>query len=182
MIFLLIEQQFFDVKLNALVADQGRRDQTRQLLARIGHDVQSYLWTMSIASLLTAALSYVVMVLVGVDSAPFWAFLIFVLNYIPTVGSILGTAIPSLYALLQFGEFSPFLVLAVALGLIQFVVGNIVVPRMTAKSLNLSQFVVILALFVWGAIWGIVGMFLAVPITAVALIICSNFLKLAVWP
>lgn len=174
-IFLLVEQQFFDLKLKALVADEGRRDRIRSVLSRVTHDVQSYLWTMSIVSLLTAVLSYAAMAMVGVDSAVFWAFLIFILNFIPTVGSILGTAIPSLYALLQFGEFRPFLILVISIGLIQFVVGNIIQPRMTAKSLNLSQFVVILALFVWGAIWGIVGMFLAVPITAVAMIILSNF-------
>jgi AI-2 transport protein TqsA len=174
-IFLLVEQQFFDLKLKALVGDEGRRDQIRSVLSRVTHDVQSYLWTMSIVSLLTAVLSYAVMIMVGVNSAIFWAFLIFILNFIPTVGSIIGTAIPSLYALLQFGEFRPFLILVVSIGLIQFVVGNIIQPRMTAKSLNLSQFVVILALFVWGAIWGIVGMFLAVPITSVAMIIFSNF-------
>jgi len=55
------------------------------------------------------------------------------------------------------------------------VIGNIVQPRLAAKSLNLSQFVVILALFVWGAIWGIVGMFLAVPLTAIVMLVCSNF-------
>jgi AI-2 transport protein TqsA len=174
-IFLLVEQQFFDMKLNALVADEGRRQRIRSMLARIAHDVQTYLWTVSVASLLTAALSYIVMILAGLDNAPFWAFLIFVLNFIPTVGSILGIAIPSLYALLQFGEFSPFLVLAVTLGLVQFVVGNIIQPRMMAKSLNLSQFAVILALFVLGAIWGIAGMLLAVPITVVAMIVCSHF-------
>ena len=174
-IFLLVEQTFFDLKLKALLPDETRRKNVRTMLARIGQDVQSYLWTMTIVSLLTAALSYVVMVVVGVDNAAFWAFLIFVLNFIPTIGSILGTAIPSLYALLQFGKFSAFLIMVASIGLIQFVIGNIVLPRMTARSLNLSQFVVILALFIWGAMWGIVGMFLAVPITAIAMIICSNF-------
>ncbi len=173
--FMLVEQTFFDVKLKALIADPARRQRVRGMLDSIGHGVQGYLWTMTIASLITAGLSYLALVLIGVDSAPFWAFLIFVLNYIPTFGSILGTAIPSLFALLQFGDFRPFLIVAAAIGLIQFVVGNIILPRMTAKSLNVSQLVVILALFVWGAIWGIVGMFLAVPITAVALVICSNF-------
>jgi predicted PurR-regulated permease PerM len=174
-IFLLVEQRFFDMKLRAVVADEGRRQQIRSMLERIGHDIQSYLWTMTVASVLTAVLSYPVMAAIGLDSAPFWAFLIFTLNYIPTIGSILGTAIPALYALLQFGDFTPFLILLAALGAIQFVIGNIVQPRLAAKSLNLSQFVVILALFVWGAIWGIVGMFLAVPLTAIVMLVCSNF-------
>jgi AI-2 transport protein TqsA len=63
-IFLLVEQQFFDLKLKALVADQGRRDRIRSVLSRVTHDVQSYIWTMSIVSLLTAVLSYAVMMMV----------------------------------------------------------------------------------------------------------------------
>ena len=174
-IFLLVEQQFFDLKLRAVVVDEGRRQQIRSMIQRIGHDIQSYLWTMTVASVLTAVLSYFVMAVVGLDSAAFWAFLIFTLNFIPTVGSVLSTAIPALYALLQFGDLGPFLTLLIAIGAIQFVIGNIVQPRLAAKSLNLSQFVVILALFVWGAIWGIVGMFLAVPLTAIVMLVCSNF-------
>lgn len=174
-VFLLVEQRFFNTKLDIVVKDPARRQTIRSILERVGRDIQSYLWTMSIVSMMTAILSYVVMTLVGLDNAAFWAFLIFILNFIPTIGSILGTAIPALYALLQFADLSVFATLVVALGIIQFVIGNIVQPRMTARSLNLSQFVVIVALFAWGAIWGIIGMFLAVPLTAIALIIFAYF-------
>lgn len=145
-----------------------------QTNCNLGHDVQSYLWLMTLISLLTAGLSYVVMVSVGLDQPAFWALLIFILNFIPTIGSIVATALPSLYSLLQFGDLWPFLVLLVAIGTIQFLIGNILQPRLAANTLNLSQFVVILSLFIWGAIWGVVGMFLAVPITSIAMIVCSN--------
>lgn len=174
-IFLLVEQQLFDAKLNAVVRDAARRQQIRSILDRVGRDIQSYLWVMTLVSLLTAALSYGVMIAVGLNQPLFWAFLIFVLNFIPTIGSIIATALPSLYALLQFGNFTPFLILLVLIGAIQFVIGNVIQPRLAAKTLNVSQFVVILALFVWGAIWGVVGMFLAVPITSIIMIVCSNF-------
>lgn len=174
-LFLMVEQNFFDAKLRAIVRDTGKRQRTRAILDRVGQDIQSYLWTMFIVSLMTAILSYAAMMFVGLDSAAFWAFLIFVLNFIPTIGSILGTAIPALYALLQFADFSPFVILLISVGAIQFVIGNIVQPRMAAQTLNLSQFVVIVSLFVWGALWGIVGMFLAVPLTAIIMLVCSNF-------
>jgi AI-2 transport protein TqsA len=174
-IFLLVEQQFFDIKLNAIVRNEARREQVRSLLDRVGRDIQSYIWIMTFVSTLTASLSYGVMVAVGLEHAAFWAFLIFILNFIPTIGSIIGTALPSLYGLLQFGEFKPFLILLAAIGVIQFLIGNVLQPRLSAKTLNLSQFVVILSLFVWGAMWGIVGMFLAVPITAILMIIFANF-------
>jgi predicted PurR-regulated permease PerM len=76
---------------------------------------------------------------------------------------------------LQFGDFKTFLILLAAIGVIQFLIGNVLQPRLSAKTLNLSQFVVILSLFVWGAMWGIVGMFLAVPITAILMIVFANF-------
>lgn len=174
-IFLIVEQQYFDVKLNAIVRNEARREQIRAVLSRIGRDIQSYIWIMTLVSSMTAVLSYIVMSALGLDHAAFWAFLIFILNYIPTIGSIIGTALPSLYALLQFGEFKPFLIILVVVGVIQFFIGNFLQPRMAAKTLNLSQFVVILSLFFWGAVWGIVGMFLAVPITAILLIVFSNF-------
>lgn len=174
-IFLLVEQQFFDIKLNAIVRDKARREQIRSLLDRVGRDIQSYIWIMTFVSILTAGLSYGVMVAVGLEHAAFWAFLVFILNFIPTIGSIIGTALPSLYGLLQFGDFKPFLILLAAIGVIQFLIGNVLQPRLSAKTLNLSQFVVILSLFVWGAMWGIVGMFLAVPITAILMIVFANF-------
>lgn len=174
-VFMLVEQRYFNAKLRAVMKDSAKRDRLQAILDRVGRDIQSYLWTMFVVSLLTAGLSYAVMYFVGLDSAAFWAFLIFVLNFIPTIGSILATAIPALYALLQFGDVSPFIVLLVTIGIIQFIVGNIMQPRMAAQSLNLSQFVVVMSLFVWGAIWGIGGLFLAVPLTAVAMIVCSNF-------
>jgi len=174
-IFLLVEQQFFDIKLNAIVRNKARREQVRALLDRMGRDIQSYILIMTFVSTLTAILSYGVMVAVGLEHAAFWAFLIFILNFIPTIGSIIGTALPSLYGLLQFGDLKPFLILLAAIGVIQFLIGNVLQPRLSAKTLNLSQFVVILSLFVWGAMWGIVGMFLAVPITAILMIVFANF-------
>lgn len=174
-IFLLVEQKFFDMKLNAIVRDENRRAQIRALLDRVSQDVNSYVWIMTLVSLLTAALSYAVMIAVGVNHAAFWAFLVFILNFIPTVGTILATLLVSLYGLLQLGDFKAFLVLLIAVGLIQFFVGNVLQPRMSAKTLNLSQFVVILSLFIWGAVWGVVGMFLAVPITAILMIVLANF-------
>ena len=174
-LFLMVEQQFFDVKMRALVRDEARRSWINGILRRVARDVQSYMWIMTIVSAMTAGLSYLVMVWVGLEYAPFWAFLIFILNFIPTIGSIVSTMFPCVFALLQFQNFGPALLLLVVIGAIQFVIGNIVQPRLAGRMLNMSGFVVILALFVWGALWGIAGMFLAVPITAILMIILSNF-------
>jgi AI-2 transport protein TqsA len=173
-IFLLVEQRLFDLKLRAVIPTETKRAHLQTVLDRIAKDVQSYLWIMTLVSGLTAILSYGVFVWVGLDQAFFWAFLVFVLNFIPTIGSIISTVLPAIYALVQFQDFTPFLWILVGVGVVQFVVGNIIQPRVAAQRLNLSQFVVILSLFVWGAIWGVVGMFLAVPIMAILMLVFAN--------
>ena len=174
-LFLMLEQQFFDAKLRALVRDEAKRAWVTGILQRVAKDIQGYMWIMTIVSAMTAGLSYLVMLWVGLDYAPFWAFLIFILNFIPTIGSIISTLFPIAFALLQFQRFGPAIVLLVTIGAIQFVIGNVVQPRLAGRMLNMSGFVVILSLFVWGAIWGIAGMFLAVPITAIMIIVMANF-------
>lgn len=174
-IFLLVEQQFFDLKLKALIKDEGKRSHITEILNTIARDVQRYMWIMTLMSTLTAVLSWAVMRWIELEHAAFWAFLIFILNFIPTVGSILGTTLPTLFALIQFQHFSEPLELLLAIGAIQFVIGNFLQPRLAGQTLNMSQFIVILSLFIWGAIWGVTGMFLAVPITAIIMIILSNF-------
>jgi AI-2 transport protein TqsA len=82
---------------------------------------------------------------------------------------------PTALALIQFGTLRPFLVTALALTVVQFTVGNILEPRLMGKGLNLSPVVMLLGLAVWGTIWGIVGMFLAVPLMVVSMIVFSQF-------
>lgn len=174
-IFLLIEQRTFGAKLLALFPDPERQADVREVLADIHRRVQAYVAVKTLLSVFTGLVSYLVLVAVGVDLAGFWAFLIFLLNYIPTIGSLLGVAFPAVLAIIQFGTMLPFLIVAVGLGLAQFLIGNVLEPRMMGKSLNLSPLVVIISLAVWGSIWGVTGMFLCVPITVVLMIVLAEF-------
>jgi predicted PurR-regulated permease PerM len=116
------------------------------------------------------------MYFVGLDFAIFWAFLIFLLNFIPNIGSLIATLFPSALALIQFeNTFAPFLVILIGVGAIQLLVGNLIEPRMMGSSLNISSLAVILSLSLWGTIWGITGMVLCVPITVIMMIIFAQF-------
>ena len=126
-------------------------------------------------SLLTGLLSYFALLSIGVEAPVFWAFLIFLLNYIPTIGSLIATSFPALFALLQFGELGPFLWVLGVVGAIQVIIGNIVEPKVMGNSLNISSLVVLLALAIWGSLWGIIGMILSVPITVIMVIIFAEF-------
>ena len=126
-------------------------------------------------SLLTGALSYVVLVIVGVDFAFLWALLIFALNFIPYVGSIIATILPAVFSILQFGTFWPFVWVFGIIMIIQTVVGNYIEPKVMGKSLNLSPLVVLIALSFWGYVWDLLGMLLSVPITSIMLITFAQF-------
>lgn len=142
-------------------------------LREIVADVQHYLTLKTVISLGTGILVGTAAALIGVDFALFWGFLAFVLNYIPSIGSFLA-AVPALaVALLQLGP-GPATLLALVYIAINLVLGSILDPILVGRSLRLSTLVVLLSLMFWGWVWGIIGMFLAVPLTAAAKIAMEN--------
>lgn len=175
--FIFLEQKYFRNKLNALTQNKKRYHEVIQLIKRVDTDVKTYIGIKTLVSALTAVLGYLVMSIVGLDLAEFWAFLLFILNFIPNIGSLLATALPSLLALIQFNTYTPFIIVLSGILGVQLVVANIVEPRLMGQSLNLSPLVIILSLVIWGTVWGIPGMFLCVPLTVVMMIIFSHFPK-----
>ena len=173
--FLLLEQRYFSVKIRLLFPDRDRRKKVRSVLHQIQVQIRQYLYLKTVVSALTGLLSYLVLIWVGVDYAPFWALLVFLLNFIPTIGSLVAVALPTLLALVQFDTLTPFLILLVSLGSLQMLIGNVIEPRLLGSSLNLSPLVVILALSFWGQIWGVIGMLLSVPVTVIGMIILNHF-------
>lgn len=174
-VFLLLEQRFFAVKIRLLFPNSEKRQKVQKVMHQIQVQVRQYLYLKTLVSVLTGVLSYLILIWVGVDYAPFWALLLFLLNYIPTIGSLVAVALPTLLSLVQFESFTPFLILLLALGTLQIIIGNVLEPRLMGSSLNLSPLAVILALALWGQLWGIIGMFLSVPITVIIMIILSHF-------
>ncbi len=174
-LFLFVEQGSFDRKMKALFPDPAREARARVILDHMTREIQNYLWIKTFSSALTAGLSYAVLFAVGLDFAGFWVVIIFLLNYIPTIGSLLGIVFPALLALVQFDTFLPFLIVLPSLAVIQIFTGNILEPLMMGASLNISPFATLASLAIWGSIWGIPGMFLCVPITVIAMIVFAHF-------
>ncbi len=172
--FLLVAQASWDKKMRALLPDQAKRSRIQAIIDHIQGEIQAYLWLKTLLSILTGGVSYIVLATVGVDFASFWAFVIFLLNYIPTIGSILGVAAPAALALIQFGQPGPFLIVALGLGSVQFVIDNVLAPKLQEVRLGLDPVVLLLSLVGWGLLWGIAGMFLSVPLTVILMIILSH--------
>ncbi|WP_133129434.1 AI-2E family transporter [Legionella yabuuchiae] len=174
-VFLFIEQHFLKQKIDALFPQPAHRQVVDSIISHIVKDTQTYLGIKTLMSLITATASWIIMKSVGLDFAEFWALLIFFLNYIPNIGAIIATAFPALLALIQFKTWLPFFIVTSGIVVVQFVIGNFVEPKYLSKSLNLSPLVILFALGLWGAIWGILGMFLSVPITVMMMIIFAHF-------
>jgi AI-2 transport protein TqsA len=174
-VFMLLEQNSIDRKLHALTHDAARAERLRRLLGQISRQIEGYLWVKTLTSLLTGVVSFAIMWAAGVDFAQFWALVIFLLNFIPIIGAMLGVIFPSLLTLVQFETIGPFLIVSIALSATQFVVGNLIEPRLMGRKLNLSPLVIILSLAFWGTLWGIVGMILCVPIAVMIMIVCGHF-------
>jgi AI-2 transport protein TqsA len=174
--FIIASRRGFSRKIVALYPHHAERDGAMQLFQRIRNGVEQYLWIQTVTGLMIAVAAWVAMMVLRLDNALFWAFLIFMAAYIPIIGGAVGCILPPLFALVQFPHsFWPALILFGALQLIFFVVGNVIYPRMQGDSLNVDPTVILLSLAVWGALWGVTGMFLSTPLTVALMLIMAQF-------
>ncbi len=173
-LFLLLERQSVIPKLKVAIPS-GKGMRLAVLFERINRQVSKYLLLKALISLATGVLFYLASLATGLDFAIMWGVLAFVLNFIPSIGSIIITAMTIVMAVLQFFPiWANIIYVAVLMISIQMVLGNIIDPRIQGVRLNLSPFIILVSLSVWGYIWGVAGMFLAVPITSVVQIVCAN--------
>jgi predicted PurR-regulated permease PerM len=173
--FLFAERLWFDVKLTSLMGgDPERAAHAQRVIGTIMHRVNYYLLVKTVVSAITGLMVYGVALIFGLELAVAIGVITFVLNYIPNVGSIVATVLATLVTYVQLGEPGPTLGFFLAVGLIQFVNGNIIDPWLMGRALRLSTFGIIVALAFWGSVWGIAGMFLSVPIMVATMIVCSH--------
>ncbi len=173
-VFLLAEMHMTRPKIEA--AFRGKmRGRVNIIIQNVIKQVTRYISIKFIISLATGAIVFLGTFLVGLDFPMIWGFLAFVMNFIPTFGSIFSCIITILFSILQFYP-SPAPVIIVSLVMIgtNFILGNIVEPRIEGDNLGISPFVILVSLSLWGWMWGFIGMILAVPVTVIVKIICEN--------
>lgn len=140
----------------------------------VNEKVRRYLGIKTILNAVVAVLTYIVLLLFGVDFAALIALLTFLMHYLPNIGSFLSTVIPGVVALVQFGSLGEAVLIVVLLIVMQNIIGNIIEPKIMGTSLDLSPVLVLFALAFWGWMWGVVGMILSVPIMAVTKVVLEN--------
>lgn len=172
--FLFAERVWFSTKLVNFFRDEAQADRVGKIMGSIIHRVNYYLLVKTVVSAVTGAMVFAVAKLFALELAAALGVLTFVLNYIPNIGSIAATALVALVAFVQLGDPGWTLVIFVIVSVIQFVNGNVIDPMMMGRALRLSSFGIIISLAFWGAVWGIPGMFLSVPIMVALMIVCSE--------
>ncbi len=130
--------------------------------------VQRYLVFKFVLSGVTGLLVGTILAFLGIDLAMAFGLMAFLLNFIPSIGSIVATLLPLPVVLVSADISGATAILAILLpGSVQMLVGNVIEPKVMGDELDLHPVTILLALMIWGALWGIVGMLLATPITAV---------------
>ena len=175
MIFMFVEQSTFNQKFSAMFPSRRQSKKMRYILDSIDTNMKKYLFVKTVISAITGIASFIWLQLIGVEFAGVWAFIVFITSYIPTIGAIVACTLPILYSLLTAPSLQQPVLTAIGLIALQIIFGNILEPKLTGKTLNLSTLAILINLVVWGMIWGIAGMFFSVPLLVATYIICAQF-------
>jgi len=152
----------------------GRTNKIEMTFKYITEQVQKYIATKFLINLSSGILFTIILMLFGVEYALVWGALSFMFNFIPNIGSIFSVVLPSLMSLIQYGSFGYTAVILIVLIVVQNLIGNIIEPKIFGDRLGINPIVILISLLLWGYTWGVVGMFMSVPLTAIIKITISN--------
>lgn len=176
-IFLMLEQKSLAEKIPKMIPNQRQQTEVTEVLHSIGDNITSYVGIKSWISFLLGVAIYVSLFLLDVEYALLWALLSFILNFIPFIGPIIAIVFPVLTALLTSTNWTWIIAVTLIVSIIQMLFGYWVEPKMMSNRLSVSTLVVMLSLAIFGAIWGIAGMFLSIPLIVILMIIFGHIEK-----
>ena len=173
MVFIMFEAGYFKEKL--IIAFEDRLGNVDRIGNEIVNQVTRYLGAKFLFSLANGIVYIIGFSLIGLEFAIVWGVLQFLLNFIPTLGSIVAGVIISLFALIQFWpEPGPVIAVIAIILAVNLILSNILDPKIIGDHVGISPLIILVSLSIWGFIWGFAGMVLAVPMTVIIKIICEN--------
>ncbi len=144
-------------------------------IGKISEKMRQYIAVTFLTSLLTGIATTLWAFAIGLELPFVWGLLNFLLNFVPMVGNVVGIVPPTLFAFLQYGDWTHPLLSLMGFGLIQITISNVVYPMLQARSLSLSPMAVVVSLAFWSWVWGLAGAFVAIPLTVSVAIVCRQF-------
>jgi AI-2 transport protein TqsA len=174
MMLALLETGDFRERL-ALASRQAKGTDLVAAGEKIAAKFRKYMLVRTQMSALTGLAVWGFALFSGLELAPAWGILAFVLNYVPFIGSFVATLLPSLFAVAQFETWQDSLFVLLGMFAIQFAVGNYLEPLVAGAALSLSPLTVVFAVFFFGFLWGVPGAFLGVPILIAIVTLCATY-------
>ncbi len=174
LIFLMLEKNMFAKKMKKILPDTKEK-KVFKIYKKIYEDMNTFFLSKFFLALFNAGVSVVIMMLFGLEYALMFGLLVFLLDFIPAIGGIIALALPFLYSFVQFDSGVTSMILLACLFIPQFISGNIIEPKIMWDRLNLSSFIIIIALIFWSSIWWVAWAFLAVPLMASINIVLAQF-------
>ena len=159
----------------ALASKQAKGPDFAEVGEEIAAKIRKYMIVRTQMSVLTGLAVWGWALFSGLELAPAWGIIAFVVNYIPFIGSFIATLLPSLFAVAQFGTLHDSLFVLLGMFAIQFGIGNYLEPLVAGAALSISPLAVVFAVFFFGFLWGIPGAFLGVPILIAILMLCAHY-------
>jgi predicted PurR-regulated permease PerM len=176
-------------KLNSISADSENKETMGEKLERetsdredklagtfknITEQIQRYILTKICVNLGAGISVFIVCLIFRIDFPIVWALFTFLFNFIPSLGSAIALVLPVIFVLIQTGSAGFTILIAAIIGALQTLFFNILEPQLIGRRLNLNPLLILLSVLLWGYVFGIIGMLLSVPLTAIIKIIMSN--------
>lgn len=172
--FLLASQHGFGRKVGLMLDSDARQQEVGRVMERVRRGVESYVFVQTVVGVVIGALSALVMWPMGLQHVFFFAFVIFLTNYVPAIGAAVGVLLPPLFALLEFNDLWRPIAMLVGLEAVHFGVSHVLQPRLQGRKLNLDPIFVLLGLTFWGYLWGLTGAFLSTPLTVAVMAVLAE--------
>ncbi|MCA8996058.1 MAG: AI-2E family transporter [Planctomycetaceae bacterium] len=160
-----------------LISSWTEKKRAVELVYEIERGIASYLLTVTIINILLGVAVGIAMWLLGVPNPALWGLMATLFNYVPIFGAVIGFVIIAVVSVITFDSLAFAAVPPVIFAMLTSLEGNVITPAILGRSMSLNPILVLLSLVFWGWLWGVSGAFLAVPMLAVAKIICERFEK-----
>jgi predicted PurR-regulated permease PerM len=174
LLFFLLASPGLTRKVLCLIPNLNNKTRAHRIALAIEHDVTLYLFTITLINIGLGAATAVALHFLGVPNPLLWGTMVMLFNFAPYVGASVSFLVLAFVSILSFDSLLHALLVPVAFLALALLEGQFLTPAIVGKRLNLSPVLVFLSVFIWGWMWGMAGMLLAVPLLASLKIVCER--------